>query len=240
MLSGDRHFLLTCGMQRSQGHQCAASSARKEKTGEILHSNVTGALPQRSFRPVGPGSGGFSCEDVPQVKGQPGCSRTPPAVAPTASAFRDIQQLCSQQENRPLPLILTVHDLPRNSKTYASPPPTPQISESPWLEPGHVPTLSEASRGTLGWPGITRGHPWSLSMLPFVHNGQSGERRRGDGHGAGRPASGLGTSASDGQPSVIPELPQLVAVRRQASYLTSLSLGVTTCNMGYSSWFRIE
>lgn len=125
MLSGDRHFLLTCGMQRSQGHQCAASSARKEKTGEIPPSNVTGALPQRSFRPVGPGSGGFSREDVPQVKGQPGCSRTPPAVAPTASAFRDIQQLCSQQENQPLSLILTVHDLPRNSKTYASPPPPP-------------------------------------------------------------------------------------------------------------------
>lgn len=81
-------------MQRSQGHQCAASSARKEKTGEIPPSNVTGALPQRSFRPVGPGSGGFSREDVPQVKGQPGCSRTPPAVAPTASAFRDILSSC--------------------------------------------------------------------------------------------------------------------------------------------------
>lgn len=229
---------MTCGMQRSQGHQCAASSARKEKTGEILHSNVTGALPQRSFRPVGPGSGGFSCEDVPQVKGQPGCSRTPPAVAPTASAFRDILSSCVHSRKTGPSLLFSRFMIFPETPKHTHPP--PQISESPWLEPGHVPTLSEASRGTLGWPGITRGHPWSLSMLPFVQNGRSGERRRGDGHGAGRPASGLGTSASDGQPSVIPELPQLVAVRRQASYLTSLSLSVTTCNMGYSSWFRIK
>lgn len=151
-------------------------------------------------------------------------------MAPTASAFRDLSKLA--------PLAYSQGS--KSSQKLQNICIPQQTSESPWLELGHMPTLSEASRGTLGWPGITQGHPWSLSTLPFEQNGQSAERGGGDGCGAGHPASGLGILTSKRQPSLISRFPQLVAVRCQASYLTSLSLSLTTCKMGYSSWFRIE